>query len=223
MANHPIPHRLPVLVLILLIYGGNLMSAEYPTFPDPLIDVKPASGKQTAVFAGGCFWCTEAVFEVMEGVDDVIAGYSGGTRETASYDIVSTGRTGHAESILITYDPAKTSYGQLLKIFFSVAHDPTTLNRQGADVGPQYRSAIFYADDEQKRVAEAYIKQLNQAHVFRNPIVTQVAPLDKFYTAEDYHQNYAIHNRSNPYIVSVSDPKVAKLKKMYPGCVRKRK
>lgn len=223
MANNAILHRLPMLVLTLLIYGGNLMSAEYGTFPDPAIDVKPASGKQTAVFAGGCFWCTEAVFEVMDGVDDVIAGYSGGTRETAGYDIVSTGRTGHAEAILITYDPARTSYGQLLKIFFSVAHDPTTLNRQGADVGPQYRSAIFYAGDEQKRVAEAYIRQLNGARVFRNPIVTQVVPLDKFYTAEEYHQNYSNRNRSHPYIVSVSDPKVAKLKKMYPGCVRKRK
>lgn len=199
------------------------MSADQGAFPDPAIDVKPASGMQTAVLAGGCFWCTEAVFEVMEGVDDVISGYSGGTKETAKYDIVSTGRTGHAESIFITYDPAKTSYGQLLKIFFSVAHDPTTLNRQGADVGPQYRSAIFYSSDEQRRVAEAYIKQLNQAHVFRNPIVTQVLPLDKFYTAEGYHQNYAVQNRSNPYIVTVSDPKVEKLKKMYPGCVRKRK
>jgi len=199
------------------------MSADKATFPDPIIDVKPTPGKQTAVFAGGCFWCTEAVFEVMEGVEDVISGYSGGTQETAKYDIVSTGRTGHAESILITYDPSKTSYGQLLMIFFSVAHDPTTLNRQGADVGPQYRSAIFYLNDEQKRVSEAYIAQLNAAHVFRNPIVTQVVPLDKFYTAEDYHQNYAVQNRSNPYIVSVSDPKVAKLKKMYPGCVRKRK
>jgi len=199
------------------------MSADKATFPDPIVDVKSAPGKQTAVFAGGCFWCTEAVFEVMEGVEDVISGYSGGTQETAKYDIVSTGRTGHAESILITYDPSKTSYGQLLMIFFSVAHDPTTLNRQGADVGPQYRSAIFYLNDEQKRVSEAYIAQLNAAHVFRNPIVTQVVPLDKFYTAEDYHQNYAVQNRSNPYIVSVSDPKVAKLKKMYPGCVRKRK
>ncbi len=199
------------------------MPADKGPFPDPAVNVKPASGKQSAVFAGGCFWCTEAVFEVVEGVDDVISGYSGGTEETARYDIVSTGRTGHAEAIFITYDPAKTSYGQLLKIFFSVAHDPTTLNRQGPDTGPQYRSAIFYADEEQKRVAEAYIKQINEAHVLRNPIVTQVVPLDKFYTAEAYHQNYAVQNRSNPYIVNVSDPKVEKLKKMYPGCVRKRK
>lgn len=192
-------------------------------FPDPAVDVKPASGNQTAVLAGGCFWCTEAVFEIVDGVKDVISGYSGGTRETAKYDTVSTGRTGHAESILITWDPAKTSYGQLLKIFFSVAHDPTSLNRQGADVGPQYRSAIFYVNDEQKSVAEAYIRQLNEAHVFRSPIVTQVVPLDKFYTAEKYHQDYAVNNRSNPYIVQVSDPKVEKLKKLYPGCVRKKK
>ena len=199
------------------------MPASKAAFPEPALDLKPTAGKQTAVFAGGCFWCTEAVFEIVDGVDDVISGYSGGTKETAQYDIVSTGRTGHAESILITYDPAKTSYGQLLKIFFSVAHDPTTLNRQGSDWGTQYRSAIFYATAEQKRVAEAYIKQINDAHVLRNPIVTQVVPLDKFYTAEGYHQNYAGQNQDNPYIVNVSDPKVEKLKKLYPGCVRKRK
>jgi len=199
------------------------MPADKGAFPDPAIDVKPASGKQTAVLAGGCFWCTEAVFELVEGVDHVLSGYSGGAKETAKYDIVSTGRTGHAEAVLITYDPSKTSYGQLLKIFFSVAHDPTTLNRQGPDTGSQYRSAIFYVNEEQKRVAEAYIKQIDDAHVLRNPIVTQVVALDKFYTAEGYHQNYAVRNRSNPYIVNVSDPKVEKLKKMYPGCVRKRK
>jgi len=192
-------------------------------FPEPALDARPSTSKQTAVLAGGCFWCTEAVFEVVDGVEDVISGYSGGTKDTAKYDIVSTGRTGHAESILITFDPAKISYGQLLKSFFSVAHDPTTLNRQGADIGPQYRSAIFYADDEQKRIAEAYIAQINEAHVLSKPIVTQVVPLDKFYTAEGYHQNYAGRNRSNPYIVNVSDPKVEKLKKLYPGCVRKRK
>ena len=194
-------------------------------FPDPALDAKlaPTSGKATAVLAGGCFWCTEAVFEIMEGVEDVISGYAGGTAETARYDIVSTGRTAHAEAILITYDPSKVTYGQLLKIFFAVAHDPTTLNRQGADVGPQYRSAIFYTGDEQKRIAEAYIKQLDAAHLFRGPIVTQLGPLEKFYTAEGYHQNYAVGNRHNPYIVNVSDPKVEKLKKQFPGCVRKRK
>ncbi len=223
MPSKPIFRQLSVLALTLLVFGGNVTPADKGSFPEPAVDVKPATGKQTAVLAGGCFWCTEAVFELVEGVDDVISGYSGGTKETAKYDIVSMGRTGHAEAILITYDPTKTSYGQLLKIYFSVAHDPTTLNRQGPDTGPQYRSAIFYANEEQKRVAEAYIKQLNDAHVFRNPIVTQLVPLDKFYTAEAYHQNYAVQNRSNPYIVNVSDPKVEKLKKMYPGCVRKRK
>lgn len=199
------------------------MAADLSSFPDPAVDAKPATGRQTAVLAGGCFWCTEAVFEIMEGVEDVVSGYSGGTEESARYDVVSTGRTAHAEAILITYDPAKVSYGQLLKIFFAVAHDPTTLNRQGNDVGPQYRSAIFYANDEQKSVAEAYIKQIDAAHLFRSPIVTQIAKLDKFYTAEKYHQDYAGRNRQNPYIIHVSDPKVEKLKKAFPGCVRKRK
>jgi len=223
MMSKPVFRRLTALVFALLAIGGNVIPADRQGFPDPAVDVKRTAGQQTAVLAGGCFWCVEAVFQIMEGVDDVISGYSGGTKETAKYDIVSTGRTGHAEAILITYDPARTSYGQLLKIFFSVAHDPTTLNRQGPDTGPQYRSAIFYANQEQKRVAEAYIKQINDSHVLRNPIVTQVVPLDKFYTAEAYHQNYAALNRSNPYIVNVSDPKVEKLKKMYPGCVRRRK
>lgn len=218
-----IKQLLPALAGALLSFGGPAMSADKVEFPDPLVDIKNVTGKQTVVLAGGCFWCTEAVFEIMEGVDDVISGYAGGTKETAKYDIVSTGRTAHAEAILITYDPAKTSYGQLLKIFFSVAHDPTTLNRQGADVGPQYRSSIFYANEEQKKVAEAYIQQINAAKVLKNPIVTKLEPLDKFYTAEGYHQNYAVGNRSNPYIVNVSDPKVEKLKKLYPGCVRKRK
>ena len=220
--KRPFFRRLAVLVFALLIVGGDAVPASRGAFPDPSLDVQPTAGKQTAVLAGGCFWCMEAVFKLVDGVDDVISGYSGGTQETAKYDIVSTGRTGHAESVLITYDPAKTSYGQLLKIFFSVAHDPTTLNRQGPDVGLQYRSVIFYANQEQKRVAEAYIKQIDAAHVLDKPIVTQVVPLDKFYTAEAYHQNYAAQHRSNPYIVSVADPKVEKLRKLYPGCVRKR-
>jgi peptide-methionine (S)-S-oxide reductase len=206
-----------------LFLSFGIGAAHAAEFPDPAIDVKATSGAQTAVLAGGCFWCTEAVYEIIEGVNDVISGYAGGTKETAKYDIVSTGQTGHAEAVLITHDPKVMSFGQLLKIFFSVAHDPTTLNRQGPDVGPQYRSAIFYTNDEQKRVAEAYIKQLNDAKVLRSPIVTQVVPLDKFYTAEKYHQNYAVQNRANPYIVNVSDPKVEKLKKLYPGCVRRKK
>ncbi|MBI1354107.1 MAG: peptide-methionine (S)-S-oxide reductase MsrA [Acidobacteria bacterium] len=217
----PRPSASAPFVLGVLLLGAIAMNAA--DFPEPALTEAPRTGQQTVVLAGGCFWCTEAVFEIMEGVDDVVSGYAGGTEETAQYDIVSTGRTGHAEAILITYDPQKTSYEEILKIFFSVAHDPTTLNRQGADRGPQYRSAIFYADEEQKKVAEAYIKQLDAAHVFANPIVTQVVPLEKFYTAEGYHQDYAGRNRSNPYIVHVSDPKVQKLKKMYPGCVRKGK
>lgn len=197
------------------------MAAE---FPEPSVDAKlaAAKGKATAVLAGGCFWCTEAVFEIMDGVEDVISGYSGGTKETAKYDVVSSGRTSHAEAILITYDPSKVTYGQLLKIFFAVAHDPTTLNRQGNDIGPQYRSAIFYTDEEQKKIAQAYMAQLDAAKVLKNPIVTQLVPLDKFYTAEGYHQNYSANNKTG-YVVAVSDPKVEKLKKLYPGCVRKRK
>ena len=197
------------------------MAAE---FPDPVLDANLAAskGKATAVLAGGCFWCTEAVFEIMEGVEDVISGYSGGTKETAKYDVVSSGRTAHAEAILITYDPAKVTYGQLLKIFFAVAHDPTPLNRQGNDVGPQYRSAIFYTDDEQKKIAQAYIAQLDAAHVLKQPIVTQLVPLEKFYTAEGYHQDYSANNKTG-YVVAVSDPKVEKLKKLYPGCVRKKR
>jgi peptide-methionine (S)-S-oxide reductase len=209
------------LGVMFAIQGAPAMAAD---FPDPVLDAKlaPAKGKATAVLAGGCFWCTEAVFEIMEGVEDVISGYSGGTKETAKYDIVSSGRTAHAEAILITYDPSKVTYGQLLKIFFAVAHDPTTLNRQGNDIGPQYRSAIFYTDEEQKKIAQAYIAQLDAAHVLKSPIVTQVNAMDKFYTAEGYHQNYSANNKTG-YVVAVSDPKVEKLKKLYPGCVRKRK
>lgn len=211
---------LPVAAVLFLV--ASVMPAASP-FPDPAVDAAPARGKQTAVFAGGCFWCTEAVFEIVNGVSDVVSGYAGGTKDTARYETVSTGRTGHAEAILITYEPAVVSYGQLLKIFFSVAHDPTSLNRQGADVGPQYRSAIFYATEEQRRVAQAYIDQLNAAHVFPNPIVTELAPLTKFYTAEAHHQDFAARNPAYPYIVHVSDPKVLKLKQLYPGCVRRRK
>ncbi len=210
-----------VLGAVLALGGCSVLTASGEV-PDPAVQLKE-SGKQTVVLAGGCFWCTEAVFQIVEGVDGVISGYAGGTKESAKYDIVSTGQTGHAEAILINYDSSKITYGQILKIFFSVAHDPTTLNRQGADVGPQYRSSIFYANAEQKRVAAAYIQQINDTHALRGPIVTKLEPLEKFYTAEAYHQNYAEQNRSNPYIVAVSDPKVEKLKKMYPGCVRKRK
>ena len=191
-------------------------------FPNPTIDVKnePAP-ESTAVLAGGCFWCTEAVFNQIEGVKKVVSGYSGGERATANYEAVCGGGTGHAEAIQITYEPSQISYGQLLKIFFSVAHDPTQLNRQGNDRGTQYRSAIFYSDPEQKRVAEAYIQQLNQAKVFGAPIVTEVTPLQAFYPAEGYHQNYCSLNPQNPYIQGVAVPKVEKTKKHFPDLLKK--
>ena len=191
-------------------------------FPNPVTDVKAGSAPEaTAVLAGGCFWCTEAVFNQIEGVKKVVSGYSGGEQATANYEAVCSGRTGHAEAIQITFDPSKISYGQLLKIFFSVAHDPTQLNRQGNDRGTQYRSAIFYSDPEQKRVAEAYIQQLEQAKVFGSPIVTVVTPLEAFYPAEGYHQNYCSLNPHSPYIMGVAEPKVAKTKKQYPDLLKK--
>jgi len=191
-------------------------------FPNPVSDTTsiPAT-KQTAVLAGGCFWCTEAVFNQIEGVEKVVSGYSGGEATTANYDAVCTGRTGHAEAIQITYDPNKISYGRLLKIFFSVAHDPTQLNRQGHDRGTQYRSAIFCSDPEQERVAEAYIKQLDQAKVFRDPIVTVVTPLEAFYPAEGYHQNYCSLNPGSPYVMGVAEPKVEKTRKQFAELIKK--
>lgn len=184
------------------------------------MDEKPSQGLRKAVFAGGCFWCTEAVFELIEGVKDVVSGYSGGTAETANYKRVSMGDTGHAEAVEITYDPSVVTYGQLLRVFFEVAHDPTQLNRQGPDVGPQYRSAVFYLNDEQKRIAEAYIRTLNEAKVFRSKIVTELAPFRAFYPAEGYHQDYAANNPRNPYIYYNAAPKVEKLKKACPRLVR---
>src|SRR5437667_526837 len=193
------------------------------SFPDPATDVDRASvkGKQIAVFSGGCFWCTEAVFELIAGVDKVISGYAGGDKKSAHYEIVSAGRTDHAESIQITYDPARISYGKLLQIFFSVAHNPTQLNYQGPDHGRQYRSAIFYMDPQQKRVAEAYISQLNDAKVFRKPIVTQVSELKAFYPAEEYHQDFVKRNPDHPYVVVNAIPKIQKVKKEFPALVKK--
>ncbi len=184
-------------------------------FPDPATDSAPASGEQIAVLAGGCFWCVEAVYLQLEGVGSVKSGYAGGTAETADYETVCTGTTDHAEAVEIRYDPAKLSYGRLLKVFFSIAHDPTTRDRQGADVGRQYRSAIFYANDEQKRVAQAYVKQLDAAKVFDRPIVTEIVPLERFYEAEAYHQNYAARNPGQPYIAYTAAPKVKKLRTYY--------
>jgi peptide-methionine (S)-S-oxide reductase len=185
-----------------------------PHFPDSTVDTPLAdsSGTATAVLAGGCFWCVEAIFSKLRGVVSVRSGYAGGTPETANYQAVCSGKTGHAEAIEIVYDPSKTTFGQLLKIHFSIAHDPTQLNRQGNDVGTQYRSAIFFSDEEQKRVAEAYIHQLNEAGVFNGPIVTTMEPLTRFFVAEPYHQNYAALNPNQSYIVHVSQPKVDKLR-----------
>jgi peptide-methionine (S)-S-oxide reductase len=185
-------------------------------FPDAAIDVPASAGTQTAVLAGGCFWGVEGVFERVKGVKNVVSGFAGGEKSTAHYEEVSTGRTGHAESVKITFDPSKVTYGQLLKIYFSVAHDPTELNRQGPDVGTQYRSAIFYENDDQKRVAEAYIKQLDDAHVFSRPIVTQIVPLKGFYAAETYHQHFLDLHPDNSYIQYNDLPKIAALKKQYP-------
>jgi peptide-methionine (S)-S-oxide reductase len=184
-------------------------------FPDPAIDAAPTGEPQTAVLAGGCFWCVEAVFKEIDGVLEVTSGYSGGTSQTADYETVCSGRTNHAEAIEVRFDPNRVSYGQLLKVFFSVAHDPTQLNRQGADQGRQYRSAIFYTGEEQKRVAEAYIRQLNAAGAYDSPIVTEVAPLEAFYEAEAYHQDYAERHPMQPYVLFTSTPKVAKLRKHF--------
>jgi peptide-methionine (S)-S-oxide reductase len=184
----------------------------------PLAD-KP--GRQVAVLAGGCFWCVEAVFLELEGVESVRSGYAGGTTETANYKAVCSGATNHAEVIEVVYDPSKTTFGQLLKIHFSIAHDPTQLNRQGNDVGRQYRSAIFYADEEQRRIAEAYIRQLNEAGVFSSPIVTTLEPLKQFFVAETYHQNYAALNPDQPYIAYIAQPKVEKLRTYFGDRLKK--
>jgi peptide-methionine (S)-S-oxide reductase len=165
--------------------------------PNPAADENRSPKTETVVLAGGCFWGVEAVFDDVKGVSDAVSGYAGGSKATAHYEIVSTGTTGHAESVQVTYDPSQVSFGQLLKIYFSVVHDPTQLNRQGPDEGTQYRSGIFYTNDEQKRVAEAYIQQLTAAKVFPRPIVTKVAPLQAFYRAEDYHQDYVLHCAQN--------------------------
>lgn len=186
-------------------------------FPSPSVDAPMQTAKtKTAVLAGGCFWGLEGVFEQLKGVTNVVSGFAGGDASTAHYETVSTGTTGHAESVKITYDPAKITYGQILKVYFSVAHDPTELNRQGPDSGTQYRSSIFYTDDEQKRIAEAYIHQLDGAKVFSNKIVTQVVPLKGFYAAEDYHQHYLEQHPEQPYIVFNDLPKLRALKKEYP-------
>ena len=212
--------RNPIIFIWTLIMASGIAgttasgAVDYTKFPDPKEDIKLATNapKQSLVLGGGCFWCTEGVFEAMPGVLDVVSGYAGGPASTADYRIVSTGTTDHAEVIRITYDPKKTSFGKLLKTFFSIAHDPTQLNRQGPDVGRQYRSVIFYANEQEKRVAEAYKQQLSQAKIFSAPIVTTLEPLKEFFEAEAYHQDYVSHNPSNPYIVQQAFPKIQKAK-----------
>jgi peptide-methionine (S)-S-oxide reductase len=187
--------------------------------PEPVVDAPRASvpSQQTAVLSGGCFWGVQAVFQHVKGVISATSGYSGGSKKTAEYEIVSTGETGHAESVQIVYDPSQITYGELLRVFFSVAHDPTQLNRQGPDEGTQYRSSIFYNNDEQKRIAEAYIAQLDSAKVFPRPIVTKVVPLQAFYPAEAYHQNYAALHPNQPYIMFNDAPKVDHLRQEFPN------
>jgi len=204
-----------LLAAQLLLAAGFLSGASFPD-PPSVTPVAPAAKKATAVLAGGCFWGMEGIFEHVKGVTDTQVGYAGGSAKTAHYERIELGDTGHAESIKITYDPEKITYGQLLKIYFSVAHDPTTLNRQHNDVGTQYRSSIFYQDEDQKKTAEAYIQSLNAAHVFRSPIVTKVTPLEAFYPAETYHQHFLDNNPTQGYIANVDIPLQNDFKRMYP-------
>jgi peptide-methionine (S)-S-oxide reductase len=195
---------------------GAALTVTPDRFPDPIRALElTGPGPRTAVLAGGCFWCVEAVYRQLDGVLEVVSGYAGGTAETADYKTVCTGTTDHAEAVRVTYDPTQIRYGELLKVFFSVAHDPTQLDRQGNDRGRQYRSAVFYADEKERSVAEAYIRQLDEAGVFGAPIVTRLEPLEVFYEAETYHQNYAEIHPDQPYIASVAAPKVAKLRRHY--------
>ena len=216
-AKSLIPGKI-LIALAALFFGSAAFAAGRPPIPAPTSDVSLAAkpGKQTAVFAGGCFWGTQSVFERVKGVIDTTAGYAGGSASTATYDQVTQENTGHAESVRVVYDPAKITYGQLLRIFFSVAHDPTQLNRQGPDVGSSYRSAIFYSNEEQRKISMAYIAQLDGAHIFPKAIVTQVVPLKGFYDAEAYHQDYALHNPDNPYIQVCDRPKIEALKEQFP-------
>jgi peptide-methionine (S)-S-oxide reductase len=213
--------RLSAIILTLTFAGATACSAgDRPSnaFPGPAVDTPLAATKseQTAVISGGCFWGIQAVFQHVKGVINATSGYAGGSAKTAEYEVVSTGETGHAESVKITYDASQITFGQLLRVFFSVAHDPTQLNRQGPDEGTQYRSSIFFGSDEQKRIADAYIAQLEKAKIFPRPIVTKVVPLKGFYPAETYHQDYAARHPHDPYIVYNDAPKVAHLREQFP-------
>lgn len=208
---------LPFFVVIAGLFLRQARASDAVAIPSPAVDMPLAKGAtQTAVFSGGCFWGVQAVFQHVKGVIDATSGYAGGDASTAQYEIVSTGSTGHAESVRVRFDPSQVSYGQLLKVFFSVAHDPTELNRQGPDDGTQYRSMISYTNPDQERIAKAYIAQLDQAKVFSSRIVTQVVPLKAFYEAEGYHQNYATLHPDNAYIAINDAPKVVHLKQMFP-------
>ena len=207
-----------VLVSALSIFADVAVAVPKQPIPPAKVDapLAVATGKETAVFAGGCFWGTQAVFERVKGVIETTAGYAGGSARTATYDQVLTETTGHAESVRVVYDPSRITYGQLLRIFFSVAHDPTELNRQGPDVGTSYRSVIFYTNEEQNRIATAYVAQLDTAKVFPKRIVTEITPLKGFYRAEEYHQDYALKNPTNPYIQICDLPKIRALKQQFP-------
>jgi len=199
--------------------GGESAGGKIPAPATDAQLASPNAGPQQAVFAGGCFWCTEGVFEQIEGVSEVVSGYAGGKADNADYRKVASGRTDHAECIRITYDPSKVTYGKLLHVFFAT-HDPTQLNRQGPDVGRQYRSTVFYADDEQKQLAEQYMRQLEDANAFSDPIVTTLEPLEGFYEAEDYHQDFVDKNPGQPYVQMYALPKIEKVRKQFPGAVR---
>jgi peptide-methionine (S)-S-oxide reductase len=217
----PIVHFLRTAEIVSLIAGSTLCAA---TLPGPAVDENRSEKKsETVVLAGGCFWGVQAVFDALKGVTSATSGYAGGSKANAHYEIVSTGTTGHAESVQVTFDPSEISFGQILKVYFSVAHDPTELNRQGPDEGTQYRSEIFYTSDEQKHIAEAYIQQLTAAKVFRSPIVTKVAPLQAFYAAEDYHQNYVARNPHQPYVAYNDLPKLTNLRAEFPEMCKRGK
>jgi peptide-methionine (S)-S-oxide reductase len=210
------------MAAVALLWSRADARGEAVALPAPSAEApKPTkAGSQTVVFAGGCFWGVQAVFQHVRGVNDATSGYAGGQPSTAHYEMVSSGETGHAESVRVTFDPAQVSFGQLLRVFFSVAHNPTELNRQGPDEGTQYRSAVFFTDAEQQRIAIAYIAELDRAKVFPSKIVTQVVPLSGFYPAEAHHQNFARLHPDNPYIVMNDAPKVARLRQLYPNLYR---
>jgi peptide-methionine (S)-S-oxide reductase len=219
----------PALIFAVLLLGAGIALQGFPSaaegsrsLPPPALDepANPATTSEVAVLAGGCFWGVQGVFQHVEGVSSAVSGYAGGAANTAHYEMVGTNTTGHAEAVQVTFDPSRISYGHILQIYFSVAHDPTELNRQGPDVGTQYRSAIFSANAEQARIAEAYITQLNQAHVFDVPIVTKIESGKGFYPAEDYHQDFLTRNPRHPYIVINDLPKIENLKRLFPDLYR---